>query len=193
MTIYRTTTVWSGFSGAPGYTNFYFQGTGDGESVDAVLTRTHAFWNEIKAYLPGPVTLQVSGEVARIDETTGMVEAFLNGMPPASVKGVPTGNYAGPSGACVTWSTGAVRNGRRVKGRTFIVPLANAAFDSDGTLGVAALGDLNTAATAMRDPASPNLGVWSRPSARGAADGIFHFVTGHRITDKAAVLRSRRD
>jgi hypothetical protein len=193
MAIYRTTTVWTGFSGAPGYTNFYFQGTGDGDSAANVITKTRAFWTKIAPRMPSVVKMRVDDEVARIDEVTGIVETFLSGVGGAEFAGGQSGGFSSATGACITWQTGAVRNGRRVRGRTFIVPLNGNNYDVDGTIAGGTLVDLNAAAAILADPGSPNLVVWSRPSVKGGSDGAAHFVQAWRVVDKAAVLRSRRD
>jgi hypothetical protein len=193
MTMYKTTAKWSGFNGAPGYTNFYFQGTGDGASAQAAADKAHGFFDRVKAIIPTGVTIHVEEEVELVDEVTGMMESVQNVTMPPEVPGMGGANYSGASGACITWLTGGVRNGRRVRGRTFLVPLHVGSYDTDGTLGSITSGIIRDAAAYLADPAGPQLIVWSRPSVSGAADGIGNWVTSYRVVDKAAVLTSRRD
>lgn len=48
----RVTAVWSGFPGAPGYTNFFFEGpTAPGAAFD-VVGRVGAFFEAIDELLP---------------------------------------------------------------------------------------------------------------------------------------------
>lgn len=193
MTIYKTTSEWTGFAGAPGYTNFYFQGSGDGDSAQAVLDKVGTFWTAVDVWIPSPINIRTRPEVEVIDETTGLMERFDAGVEPTPAVGSAAKAHSGTSGACIGWLTGGVRNGRRVRGRTFIVPLNGDAYELDGTLASGALNNFRSAATALAANDGTNLVVWSRPSARGASDGVAHFVTGVRVQDKAAVLRSRRD
>lgn len=193
MAMYKTTSEWGGFPGAPGYTNFYFQGTGDGGSAAAVLTETRAFWDALKYMLPGAVTIQVHPEVELIDPATGMMESVQNGTQPAVVQGAGGNQFSAASGACIGWLTGGIRNGRRVRGRTFVVPIAYDQYETNGTLTTNALTALNAAANGLASTEGADLAIWSRPSVKGANDGAVHFVTGVRVVDKVAVLTSRRD
>lgn len=193
MAIHRVTVQWSGFAGAPGYSNFFFSGDGGGDAAQDARLRVIAFFEEIRPVLPEDVRYTVPNEVAVIDEQTGMVDSFLNVGTPGGATGTGTGSgpYSAASGAVVTWNTNGVRNGRRVRGRTFVVPLIGSAYQSDGTLGTTALQDLNDAAAEMVGTGfDSGFGVWSRPR---NGDGAFYEVTGHRVVDKVAVLRSRRD
>lgn len=193
MTITRVTAVWTGFTGAPGYSNFFFDAFGGGDVVDAEVERVQAFFTRLSATLPSSVRINVQPEVALVDEMTGDLEAYRNvNTAPAGISGTASGTYSAPSGAAITWSTDTVNRGRRIRGRTFIVPMGNTMYEANGTLSAAALSDLNAAATALRGTGSgPTLVVWSRPRPGGGA--AIGPVTGHRVTDKAAVLRSRRD
>lgn len=193
MAIHRVIAQWSGFAGAPGYSNFFFTGDGGSDAATESRLRVISFFNELQSILPEDVRFTVQNEVAVVDEQTGMVDSFLNVGTPGSgsAGGNGSGPYSAASGAVVTWNTAGVRNGRRVRGRTFVVPLANSAYQSDGTLGTVALGNLNDAAEAMVGTGfDSGFGVWSRPR---NGSGAFYEVNGHRVVDKVAVLRSRRD
>jgi hypothetical protein len=191
---------WSGFTGAPGFTNFYFRDFDwdpnpvAADAVDAT-DRVETFISTIKADLPNVVQLSVDGDCDIIEETTGELLGTLNGVPGAAQSGTAgAGGYAGASGAVVTWRTGGIRNGRRIRGRTFIVPLYSNKYGADGTLDGATVTNLTTAATALSDlTGSPDLGVWARPTGPAATDGVWHVVTSFTVPDLAAVLRSRRD
>lgn len=193
MAISRVTAVWSGFSGAPGYTNFFFDAFGGGDVVDLEVDRVHAFFQAIREALPTGVVVQVQQEAAIIDEATGELQSYAQSTDPApEVLGYSTDAYSAPSGACVTWNTEAIARGRRLRGRTFIVPLGSDAYDAQGNLTNQAIGFLNAGATALiGDGSGPQMVIWSRP--RAGVGGSIGAVTSHRVADKAAVLRSRRD
>lgn len=184
---------WGGFQGAPGYSNYYFAG-GGGLVSDAqqVATRTRAAHSFLASILPAGVTLSLDPEVAVIESETGEVQDYRTVTPGATVTGTGTGNWSAASGAVVNWRTGDVRFGRRIRGRTFLVPLANTAFDQVGTLSTSALESINLYANGIiGGDLDSEFGVWSRPRAGGG--GVFATAVSATIPDKVAVLRSRRD
>jgi len=111
--------------------------------------------------------------------------------PPVVINGNATGSYSAPSGAVITWLTGLVHQGRRVRGRTFLVPIANQQLDTNGTLGSAFLTNLRTAAAAYIATAV-NPCIWARPDP-GTTNGAAFTVAAASVADKVAVLTSRRD
>lgn len=184
---------WSGFAGAPGYSSFYFAG-GGGLITDAqqVADRVSDAIPGLAAALPGDVRIAVENEVERLDSDTGEILGFHSVTTDAGFTGGGSGGYSAASGAVINWRTDDVRFGRRIRGRTFIVPLAGNGFDADGTLSASALSDVNGFANAIRGgDLDSELVVWSRP--RDGAGGVAATVTGHSVPDMAAVLRSRRD
>jgi hypothetical protein len=194
----RVKVRWSGFIGSPGWTNFYFD-SGDGTFYDNAeagncADRVASFLNVIRPRFPDAVTWQIQSDVEAIAAPNGELVSVHNaGARAPIVGGAAAASYSGASGIVVTWRTNGVRNGRRVRGRTFLVPAATAAYGNDGTIGPTTLEDINAAAAQLiAAPGQAKLGVWSRPSAVGATDGAFHVVTAASVPDMAAVLRSRR-
>jgi hypothetical protein len=199
--VLRVTARWSGAIGLPGYSVFHFRDFSANneptqEMADNAVVKVGAFFQAFQNYLPNVVNVAVQGDVPIIEDSTGQMVDVLSTTPPASTQGAAgaTDSYAAAVGAVVTWRTGAVRNGRIVRGRTFMVPMSRSAFEPNGTLSSIFLTVANNAATALRDGSGVgDLGVYARPTAPGAADGQWQFVTGHTIPDMGAVLRSRRD
>jgi hypothetical protein len=201
--IARVKLRWSGFIGGPGYTILHFRDFGwdtaadvDTTAAQGAVDRVDTFAEGVKTYLPYAVQLAVEPEVEVLEDTTGELLEVRGTTPdaahvsPASSSAV----FAGPVGLVISWKTGLVRNGRRVHGRTFLVPLNGNVFASDGTLTSGVRTDFLTAAAALANPAgTPDLGVWARPSAPAATDGEWGVVTSWNVPDMAAVLRSRRD
>lgn len=188
----RTRVVWSGWQGAPGYTNL-FSRVADQQQHDyeAHATAVAAFFSALSNRLPPAVTLRIDPEVAVIEDTTGEIQSFhqLTSIPTIVGGSGSAGNFAAPAGAAVDWVTDGIREGRRVIGRTFLVPLRTNVFEDDGTLAAAAIADISAAASAYADNA-PAPVVWSRP--RPGREGSSHSVTGSRVRDQAVVLRTRR-
>jgi hypothetical protein len=194
----RVTINWTGFIGGPGYTNLYWRDASPGTIsqgvIDDAATKVDAWLGAWDDYLPPSVAVQVDSTIDIIDDTNGQLQGFMSVAAKPLRQGAGTGNYSAASGACVNWYTDGVRNGRRVRGRSFMVPLAGNALAGNGTLDDTALGLWRTATTTMdANTGTARLVVWGRPTAPGATDGASWEVTSSTIPDKAAVLRSRRD
>lgn len=207
-TILRIKARWSGFTGGPGYSNFYFRDFSSGAPTDADADsagdRVETFFGAIANLFPTAVKIRVQSDADVIEETNGEIQSVLSTGVRADVSGTAAANgYSGASGVVVTWRTGGVVAGRRVRGRTFLVPTANIAYDLDGTLQNSTITTLQNAANTLISAAgTPDLGVWARPTpehqnTKGetipARDGSWYVVTSATIPDKAAILRSRRD
>jgi hypothetical protein len=205
----KLTVNWTGFVGAPGYTNLYFrdfqfENAIDQAIVDGAITKTDTWLNAFNAYLPGSVNVTIASAVEVIEDTTGNLLRYMQGTPFARGNGSGTGAYSAASGACVNWYTNTIVRNRRLRGRSFMVPLAGSALDTAGTIDNAAVVSMRNASTAMAGGVGVgDLGVWSRPTpildANGDPtgeynpDGQWAFVTSATVPDKCAVLRSRRD
>ena len=193
MAIRRITARWTGFTGAPGYSVFHFAEGGNVPDAGTARTRVKAFFDAVAAILPADVSIQVDPSVQVLDEATGVmtdIEDDDTNITPTN--GIGGSGYSAPSGAVINWRSQAVVNGRLVRGRTFLVPLAGASYEADGTLTSVAIGRLRDAGNEMVTGDFANaFGIWSRP--RAGAGGSFHTANSFNIPDKAAVLRSRRD
>lgn len=199
---------WSGFTGSPGWSNLYF---GDESEVfytdanaDAIADRVDTWLVGIKGLLPPAVNVTVQSDVEEIDPATGDLQRVFSAGPRNAIAGGAAANgYSAASGVVVTWRTAGVVAGRRVRGRTFLVPTATVAYDIDGSLQNSTITTLNTFSSALFPPVGGlGLAVWARPTeqhtnAKGevvpARDGSWFPVQSHSVADKVAVLRSRRD
>lgn len=203
MDILRVTARWAGFPGAPGYSAFHFRRDGgfwDGgilgpgaeaaaqDAADTVLSGL----NFVRGVLPSGVSIEVQSEAEILDSDTGELVGFAEIDGGSSGAGSGTGGFSGASGAVVNWRTNDYRFGRRVRGRTFLVPLSGDTYDPDGTLTTDALGTIRSFGNALLSGSGDaEFGVWSRP--RGGTGGVFATATSFNVPDMAAVLRSRRD
>lgn len=192
--IYRYKMLWSLPTGGPGVsTMFAFPDTTEQVFADAVRAFFSDILNVATAHdmLPAGAAIQGDAIVDNIEVTDGLLASSVPITPPAVITGTGSGNYSAPSGAVVTWLTGLVHQGRRVRGRTFFVPLASTAFDSTGTLATSFLNQARTAATAYVASAA-NPCIWARPDP-GTTNGAAFTIAAGTVLDKAAVLTSRRD
>lgn len=193
-TIVRVQALWTGFQGAPGYTSWYGISDGDsGAAATALAARMRTFWDGIKGLIPTIVDIKVQRVYQVLDTITGNITAETAlAADPALVTGTAAGNFAAAAGACINWETGVFNaNGRRIRGRTYVVPIASSATENDGTLSATALGALTAGATAALG-GTGSLGVFTRPPA-GGGPGDFNIAISALVKDKTAVLRSRRD
>lgn len=189
--IQRVRISWTGFLGGPGVSTFYFSET----AVPNSGLRT--FFNGVSTYLPNVVTINFPQAGDKIESTTGEIVGGWTAGPTTPVTGqVAAGPYSGASGACVDWLTNSIVGGRRPMGRTFLVPLAANAYQSDGTILEAARTALTSDAVNLVAAFTPNMLVWSKPKEDPAGvvirPGAASPVVGARVPDLAVVLRSRR-
>lgn len=201
MTVGVVRVEWSGTTGGPGLTQFAIAASGGATwtaaNAQSAVDTVRGFMVLNQPYIPNEVTLQVQPDVDQYDELTGQLVATTTaGVTPTSVLGGNTGSYAGGAGYRYNWRTGVIRNGRRVNGKTYIVPAAASIFTTDGTLGSPQVTSFNTnAATFLSNLASGGLGlvVWSRPNELTGMPGAMSGVSTGDVSDKSAILRTRRD
>lgn len=203
VSIARVRTTWTGFNGAPGYTNLFFRDFGGepvngnditAEAAAAAAGRVRSFFSELAPVFPNDVVLTVDSVVDIIESADGKLIDSYTIPAPAVVNGTQTGTFSSVTGAVVGWQTGAIRNSRRIRGRTFLVPAAGLAFNASGRLDPGTQAQIQTAANKLvATNLTPDLGVWARPTTKGATDGQWAVATGARVPDLPAILRSRRD
>lgn len=164
----------------------------------AVMNHLKTFFSAIAGWLPSTVTISFPTTGDTIDDTTGHLVGSWSGAVNTPVTGGANTPYSNRAGVAVGWLTnvivppgGIYKTSHRVKGRTFLVPLAGTIWDSaDGTLSGAGLSSLNTSATALISNCAGHLQVWHRPSP-GGSDGRAATVLSCRIKDHSAALLSR--
>lgn len=195
------TSAWSGTTGGPGVTTLAVQtDTADeitASEAQAMVNRVRTFWDSLKGVLPNEVTITVSPTIDQFDVASGTLLTSTNAATaPTGVTGTQTGGFAGGVGARIDWETGAVSRGRRVRGRTYVVPAVAAVFDIDGSLTTANQTAITTPATALIAGMVTDLNrlvVWQKPNSEAGYVGSTFIVSNARVPDKSAILRSRRD
>lgn len=193
MAITRITARWANFRGAPGYSNFFFDGAfTDEDGAAAAAFAVSAFFRGVADALPTGLTIQVQGTADVIDEASGQITSVMDFASPTQVVGTGGATYSAATGAVVNWNSQDYVNGRRVRGRTFLVPLDSAAFDDNGDISSTVLGDLRAEADELVTATLEHpMCVWHRPV--NGSGGSSHVVSTATVPDLGAVLRSRRD
>lgn len=190
--LWKVTAKWTGGSIGSGFSNFYFTaGVGSAQQAMDAARKFLSDSYSAGAGLPAGVNISFDPIVTVLAETNGQISNVLAVTAGITITGSDTTRYAAVAGACVTWRTGIYLGGRKVRGRTFLVPLGGLALQNDGTVDTTFLGFINNAAAALV-AAAPELVVWKRPSGPAAVDGVGVPVIGGTCSDKTAFLSSRR-
>lgn len=209
VNVSTVTAIWSGFTGSPGYTLFRFNELDTGAKLNAAGAAMRNFLSTIATNMAsgaGAWSIQVQGLVQHHDIGTGDLQGESTmGTVPNVITGSGTAGaaYAGGSGAVVHWTTGSTHNGRKIRGRTFLVPLLLSAFSADGTITTGLITSLTTAGGALIADSTTDFGVYSRFWDKQPGDppvdvppkqvgGSFTPASGIFVPDRAAQLRTRR-
>jgi hypothetical protein len=186
--MFRMNCAWQNWPGAPGVSTFYIDTATD---ISTATDAIRAFWNSLVTLLPSGLTIQVPAVGDTISDTDGsIVGAWSDGTPVTVVTGTGAGAYAGNAGLVVHWLTTGVVNGRRVRGRTFVVPVISTAYDTAGSISAATLTTVNNAASTLVAAIGAGMRIWHRPAPPAA--GSSFDVESARVPDLAVSLRSRR-
>lgn len=195
--LFRVRSVLSGFPGGPGVATMYFL------DINTAPDSIRSFWEGMFSMIPADVTIKVDGVGDVIEDTTGALVGQWIFPAPAVVQCTGAGNYAAPAGGLIRWETGVIKDGRRLRGKTFVVPMIAIQFQTDGSLAPTTLTDMLAAAQVLITGQNASFVIWHRPfkgtpatatkPARPSHLGSHSLVTGASIPDKVVVLRSRRD
>nr|CRY97479.1 hypothetical protein [uncultured prokaryote] len=180
-------TTWTSTNSKVGTSVMYF----DPEMASAEDCRQALFlaWSTLKVDLTGGTSFSVATEGRLIEASTGTLTGAWSAGTPATVPGTGTGSpVPNASMLLVRSETGIIRNGHRVRGRTFI-PGLSTNFTSGGeiTTGVQTL--VNNAFDLDFILAAAPV-VWSRPGPKGP--GLAVPVVSYSAWRELAVLRRRR-
>lgn len=161
----------------------------------------HGFWTTLSSLLCLNTTITVEAVGDILDETTGVLTGAWSETAVEPVVGTSDAQYAAPAGAVIIWETGVVQDAHRLRGKTYVVPLAATAYAYDGSLTTDALTTVRGAADSLA--AANDLVVWHRPRSARAADGSrpavtaraggYANITAATVHDFVAILTSRRD
>lgn len=195
--IERIRVNWTGFIGGPGVSTFYATDAG------TLVPQIRTFFNALITQLTAAVKIDVDNVGDVIEAFTGELEGGWTTGVQAQVVGTAAGNYNAVSGALVQWKSDTVLSGRRLRGHSFIVPLASAGYDASGQILNTSRTLMKTAAAALVTASAGNMLVYQRPRKAKPADGSvkaitersggYGPVTGSDVRTVVTSLRSRRD
>jgi hypothetical protein len=151
------------------FSRFWFQELLDATSRQAAVDSVRALLSTISTgYMSTAMTIQVEQKIQNFDLATGKLSNEVSaGTRPPGIAGAVTGSppYVSGVGARILWSTGVVINGRKVVGRTFLVPLV--AFTTSAGAVTGAL--ISTMAPAISTYVASRLAQDVRPDRRDEA------------------------
>jgi len=182
----RVRTTWNGTAVVgEGVSTFYFTEAHTGFVAD--LT---AFWTTLKGNFPAGITLRTDNTGDLVDIDTGQLSGTWTDTAGSPVLTTGAGVFAQGVGARVKWTTTGIRNGRRVRGATFLCPLINGSYESDGSLTSTFITAATTACNTLLTDSGTFMRTYSRPVP--GQGGQASPVTAALIPDKISWLRSRR-
>jgi hypothetical protein len=188
----RYTPEWVVPNAGPAFSVMHFEASNPG-GLQASINALRAFMASWAAYLPDDVSITFPAEAILIDETTGQMVGSQSIAPPAGFTGGVSGVWAGGAGFRIDWQTGQIYNGRRLRGRTFVVPAAAAAFGAGGLVAGAVRTAIGTSAAtfiAATQNAGCPLRIYRRPKVDDIGSG--GNVTAGTVPALAATLRERK-
>lgn len=180
--------IWTVPGGGTGYSVFHFTDAGNGTAAQTIATNTRDFFVDVQSLLPDDVQINFDSEVLDLTDGGTLIAAWAV-TPGAEVDGQSTAVFSRATGARVDWGTDVIVAGRRLAGRTYLVPISSGAFDTEGVLTSAVRTSLLTAANAFITDTGLNrpLRVWSRTHSTSSV------VTDASVPAGGAILRGRRD
>lgn len=195
----RVQFISSGWSGGPGLSQLHFLGadgmTWGNADTAAALSAAQQFFGSMTNIYASAWKGTVQSTVQVIQADTGQITDEMTGPTQVDLKG-PAGQNFGPVavGAITSWKTSTLVGRRRLRGRTFLSPLATSAYGPDGLLTSTAQSAIQAGANALVAHSDVDLVVWHRPIPfRTGNNGSFGVVKAASVPVQGAILRSRRD
>lgn len=173
-------------------TTFHSDATLAGQA-QSFADRVRTFMAAFSGFIPDECAITFDTEVTWLDTATGQLEEVTAVTAPDIVTGSASGTWAAGSGCRVVWSTSSIVNGRRVRGATFMVPMASIGYASSGRIAATLKTAAEDAAVALLSGAGGDgwdLQVYSRPAP--GRPGSAHSVDAGSCSEMVATLRGRK-
>lgn len=180
--------LWNTPGGGTGYSVIHALNCTTAEEAQTFSTATSQFFTDLEDLFPDEVQVGYDSEVIVMTSAGLLIDVFP--VTPASpMTGTQVSVYNRAAGVRIDWGTDEIVAGRRLTGRTYLVPAAAGAYDSNGLVNSSTITAVTSAANTYR-LALGDLGglcVWSRTHEQTAP------VTNVSVPAKGAILRGRRD
>lgn len=193
MAYTQLTARYNGFTGAPGWIRMKFLGSLNVADANTAAANFKTFLTSITSRMPTGSSISFDSTVALYGDDGSQTGEVTLTTVPSAITGSSSAAYAGGAGLVVNWVTSAFHLGKKVRGRTFLVPLTSIAFDLDGTLNSTAQSVVQTAAQVFAVSSPTPVVFSSKPNGSGGVSNLVAVITGATVPDRSAILRSRRD
>jgi hypothetical protein len=160
-------------------------------SAGTLKTALDTFWNAVRSGMPTGTAIVIPSSGEELDPATGTLVGAWTAGSTTTMAGSGGTTYASGVGCRVVWETAGITNGRRVRGSTYLVPLANGMYDTNGNIDNGIITSFQASSQALITALGGTMAIWHRPST-GGSDGVAHEVIGRTVPDAISWLRSRR-
>jgi hypothetical protein len=187
-----------GWTGAPGVSVLHFsEGTSGGWGVQEVIDD---FFDEVNTLLGTAAPVWVAGvtvtanpELRIFDAANGDLVDIVSpsDAPPIHTSTAAASPTSRATMGLVQFGTNEFLNGRRLKGRMFLGPIAAASIGNDGLITSALREAVPTWFEAITSGLGPRLAVWHRPTLLAPESGTWGDVTTVTVRQTPSYLSSR--
>ncbi len=196
--LHRLRAIYTGATGLPGVSTFYCANNAVPSEMVTARNALGAFYDSLKAFRPGSITITLESSGDDIDGLTGEIVGGWTETNSRVTTGTDVGPFSAGVGAFIRARTSVVRAGRRTRGGFFDCPLAGSAFSLDGTLSGPCVSEFNTSLNTLHNAQGV---AWYISAAHRSAKTTppspevpYHQapIDSWTIVDRASMLRSRR-
>lgn len=180
---------WTGGRIGTGASVFHFESIGSGTAAQSLANAVRTCLQAVSGLFPTDVTIDFDSEVRELANDGTLIDVYPV-TTPLQVIGTGAGTYANGVGVLVRHNTAVIAGGRRLLGRTFLVPVQGSAFANTGDVNGSTVTTVNNAFAALRTSAAgtgADLAVWSRANTLTAP------VTNSVCLGRPSTLRTRND
>lgn len=182
----RARVVWYGAGVVGGgLSTFYFTEGGTGFSTALGL-----LFDSMNPYLPSNVSVAIPNSGDLIDISTGQITGGWTDGSEVGVAGSGGLDFALGVGCRIRWNTAGIAGGRRVRGSTFVVPLAIDAYEGTGAITSTVTSAISTGVGNFLGHSGSEPVIWHRP--KTGVGGSAHPITSGSVPDAVSWLRTRR-
>jgi hypothetical protein len=162
-------------------------------TIDDLQEEIGGFYDAINDYMAGDSMRRVISQAEIFDSESGDITNIVAGTNSDYLIGNPDGDSQPFNGVsiCANLNTGVWHDGRQLRGRHFLGPVAFATYSVHGELVSGAVDDVKDAYAAMISGLGPNLAVWHRPTGGLGTGGYYEDVGSVAVKTGVSYLRSR--
>lgn len=179
----------------PSVTTFYFDSATSGFTAHVT-----SFFTSLINDFPGGLSFSIPNTGDLIQDTDGAITGSYTDGTASTVTSSSAGLYVLGTGARIRWGTAGIVGRRRSTGSTFLVPLIENVYGTDGLVTPTVAGQIKVVSDALISALPGALLIWSRPVKANATHvppiaarvGSSHAVLSSSVPRDVSWLRTRR-